>query len=259
MAAVRLILISAISMLALPLSAADSPEQQKLATATEVLEKFTRIPEDSIPAVLLRGAYGVAVLPNVIKGGFFVGGRRGKGILVIRSANGEWSNPAFITLTGGSLGWQFGGQSTDVVLVFKSSKSIENITQGKLTLGADAAIAAGPVGRQTAAATDLKLGAEVYSYSRSRGLFAGVAFEGSVLRVDENANQTFYGNKGITSQDVLADQSLATPADARRFILALERATPPPATQEPKTELASDSDSDSDSETSKTYALEDLD
>jgi lipid-binding SYLF domain-containing protein len=253
MGAARLILLASIMLLALPLKASDSSEQYKLARATEVLDQFIRIPENSIPPALLRGAYGVAVLPDVIKGGFFVGGRRGKGILVVRSANGEWSNPAFITLTGGSLGWQFGGQSTDLLLVFKSSKSIQNITRGKLTLGADAAIAAGPVGRQTAAATDLTLGAEVYSYSRSRGLFAGVAFEGAALRIDDAANQAFYGNKGITSQDVLADQSLATPADARRFILALEQATPRLIPQTPETELASGP------EPSKTYALDDFD
>jgi lipid-binding SYLF domain-containing protein len=253
MGAMRLFLLASVATLALPLHAQESPEEIKLARATEVLERFTRIPEESIPPALLRGAYGVAVIPDVIKAGFFVGGRRGKGILVVRSANGEWSNPAFVTLTGGSLGWQIGGQSTDTVLVFKSSKSVENIAEGKLTLGADAAIAAGPVGRQTAAATDLRLSAEVYSYSRSRGLFAGVALEGAVIGIDEQANRAFYGNKGITSVDVLADQSLATPANARRFILVLEQATPQPAAETPDTELAEEGDP------SKTYPLEDFD
>ncbi len=252
MDAPRLVLLASVLLLALPTQAADSREQAKLARATEVLERFTRIPEESIPPALLRGAYGVAVIPSVIKGGFFVGGRRGKGILVIRSGNGEWSNPSFITLTGGSIGWQIGGQSTDVVLVFKSSKSIDNITEGKLTLGGDAAIAAGPVGRQTAAATDLRLAAEVYSYSRSRGLFAGLSLEGSMISIDETANRAFYGNKGITANEVLADQSLATPASARRFILALENAAPSVPTAQP------DSDAADDTEPGKTYALEDV-
>jgi lipid-binding SYLF domain-containing protein len=252
MDAARLVLLASVLLVALPTHAADSREQAKLARATEVLERFTRIPEESIPPALLRGAYGVAVLPSVIKGGFFVGGRRGKGILVIRSGNGEWSNPSFITLTGGSVGWQIGGQSTDVVLVFKSSKSIDNITEGKLTLGGDAAIAAGPVGRQTAAATDLRLAAEVYSYSRSRGLFAGLSLEGSMISIDEAANRAFYGNKGITADEVLADQSLATPASARRFILALEHAAPAVAAEQPDTEPADDT------EPGKTYALEDV-
>jgi lipid-binding SYLF domain-containing protein len=193
------------------------------------------------------------VIPDVIKGGFFVGGRRGKGVLVVRSSNGEWSNPTFITLTGGSFGWQIGGQSTDVLLVFKTSRSVENISRGKLTLGADAALAAGPVGRHTGAATDARLAAEVYSYSRSRGLFAGVALEGAAISIDDSANRALYGNTGITSQQVLGDQSLTTPASARRFILALEQATPQlnPTAPEPQPAL--------EGEPAKTYALEDAD
>ena len=253
MGVLRVTLLTSLLLVNLPGQAADDRQQSKLARATEVLEQFTRIPEDAIPGAMLRGAHGVAVIPNVIKGGFFVGGRRGKGILVVRSPNGEWSNPAFVTLTGGSFGWQIGGQSTDLVLVFKSSKSIDNIARGKLTLGGDAAIAAGPVGRQTTAATDARLAAEVYSYSRSRGLFAGLALEGAMIGIDDAANRAFYGNKGITSQEVLADQSLATPASARRFILALEQATPAWPAAQPEAELADSN------QPGKTYALEDFD
>jgi lipid-binding SYLF domain-containing protein len=207
-------------------AAEPSAEVKRLQQATEVVQQLTRIPEQAIPPTLLDQAYGVAVIPNVIKVGFWIGGRRGKGVLVVRRANGEWSNPAFITLTGGSIGWQIGGQSTDIILVFKSARSVEGITDGKFTLGADAAVAAGPVGRQAAAATDASFQAEVYSYSRSRGLFAGIALEGAALQIDETANRSFYSNQGITSTEILADQSLRTPAAAREFILTLEGAAP---------------------------------
>ena len=206
-------------------------EEDRLARATEVLEQMTLMPEQGIPPVLLRRAEAVVVIPNLLKGGFFVGGRHGRGVMVIKSANGEWSNPAFVKLTGGSLGWQFGGQSTDLVLVFKNRGAAANVISGKVTFGGQASVAAGPVGRNTEAATDLRFNAEIYTYSRSRGLFLGASLEGASLRIDDPANQKYYGNRGITSQEVLADQSLATPASARKFILTLGEVEPPRAAQ----------------------------
>ena len=205
---------------------AQTKEEKRLARATGVLEQMTLMPETDIPPTLLRNSEAVAVIPNLVKGGFFFGGRRGKGVLVVRSPNGEWSNPAFVTLTGGSFGWQFGAQSTDLVLVFKSRGTVADIFNRKITLGGNAAVAAGPVGRNTEAATDLQFDAEVYTYSRSRGLFLGVAVEGASLGLDERASRRYYGNKGITANQVLADQSLATPASARRFITALDQVAP---------------------------------
>jgi hypothetical protein len=136
----------------------------------------------------------VAIIPNVIKGSFVVGARHGRGLLMIREADGIWRAPVFVTLTGGNFGWQIGVQSSDIILVFKTPKSVQGILSGKLTLGADAAAAAGPVGRQTAMATDERLQAEIYTYSRSRGLFAGVSIDGSVLRIDQLATGAYYRN-----------------------------------------------------------------
>jgi hypothetical protein len=141
---------------------------------------------------MMADAQGIAILPNVIKGGFVVGARHGKGVLLVRDENGSWQTPTFISLTGGNIGWQVGLQATDLILVFRTRQSVQGILNGKLTIGADAAAAAGPVGRQAAAATDGRLKAEIYSYSRSRGLFAGVSIDGSVLKVDQFANATYY-------------------------------------------------------------------
>jgi lipid-binding SYLF domain-containing protein len=141
---------------------------------------------------MLKNASGVAIIPQVIKGSFIVGARRGHGLLFIREADGIWHAPVFITLTGGNIGWQVGVQSSDIVLVFKTRKSIDGILSGKLTLGADAAAAAGPVGRQAALATDESLQAEIYSYSRSRGLFAGLSIDGSVVQIDRLATGAYY-------------------------------------------------------------------
>lgn len=154
---------------------AATKQESRVADATDVIDQLLRIPEQSIPPSLLARAYAVAVIPDVIKVGFGLGARRGKGILVVRQEDSSWSNPAFITLTGGSIGWQIGAQSTDIILVFKTRRGVQGIENGKLTLGANASIAAGPVGRQTEVATDITFKAEVFSYSRNRGLFAGVA------------------------------------------------------------------------------------
>lgn len=196
---------------------AGTKETEKIATATEALAEIMKIPEKGIPSSLFRNVYGIAVIPGVIKVGFVLGGRYGQGIMVTRSRQGIWSNPSFITITGGSLGWQIGAQSTDIVLVFKSRRSIDGIMKGKFTLGADAAIAAGPVGRQAEAGTDVQLKAEVYSYSRSRGLFAGVALEGAALQIDGEANAAFYGVNDIRVEDILDSGNVKAPSAAETF------------------------------------------
>jgi lipid-binding SYLF domain-containing protein len=165
----------------------------------------------------LRDVHGVAVIPGVIKVGFILGGRYGKGIMVVRTEGGGWSNPSFITLTGGSIGWQIGVQSTDVILVFKSEKSIEGVTKGKFTLGVDAEIAGGPVGRHAAAATDAQLRAEIYSYSRSRGLFIGVALEGAHLQIDHDSNDDFYGMERVDPGAIFKGKVQRAPAAAGKF------------------------------------------
>lgn len=172
---------------------AQSVEETRAVDAVEVLDQLMLMPEQAIPAALLRDAQAVAVIPNLVKAGLIVGGRRGRGLISVRQPDGTWSAPSFVTVTGGSVGFQAGVQSQDLILVFRSQKGVDNIVHGKFTLGADAAVAAGPVGRSAQASTDEQLRAEIYSYSRARGLFAGVALDGAVMSIDHRANQRVYG------------------------------------------------------------------
>lgn len=204
---------------------ADNREEQRVADAADVLDQLLRIPEKTIPPALLSRAYAVAVIPDVVKVGFGVGARRGKGVIVVRQDDNSWSNPAFITLTGGSIGWQIGAQSTDVILVFKSRQGVDDIANGKLTLGADAAIAAGPVGRHTEVATDWRFEAEVISYSRSRGLFAGIALEGAGVAMDRKANASFYGTANMTPEQIFNSSPNIAPNIANKFVQVLTAQT----------------------------------
>jgi lipid-binding SYLF domain-containing protein len=169
------------------------PPAQTLQSADDVLTDLSTIPLKGIPPSLLAKAQGVAIIPRVIKAGFLVGGRWGHGVILTRDRTGAWSGPTFVSLGGASLGFQAGVKSADVVLVFKSRDTLHRVLggKGKLTLGADAAIAAGPVGRQAEAGTDVQLRAEIVSYSRSRGLFAGVALDGAVIVCDRAANDSY--------------------------------------------------------------------
>ena len=204
---------------------AQTREEQRVADAADVLDQFLRIPEQSIPPTLLSRAYAVAVIPNNIAAAFGIGARHGKGILVVRQDDGSWSNPAFIALTAGSVGFQAGAQSTDIILVFKTREVVDTIANGKLTLGANASIAAGPVGRSTAAATDIVFQAEVLSYSRSRGLFAGVALEGSGVTMDRKANAAFYGDPSMTPEAIFASSPNIAPDVANTFVQLLTAQT----------------------------------
>lgn len=211
-------------LVSMPADAA-TREEKRVADASDVLEQLTRIPEQAIPPSLLSRAYAVAVIPNVVKIGFAVGARRGKGIIVIRQDDDSWSNPAFITLTGGSIGWQIGAQSTDIILVFKTRNGVEGISNGKLTLGADASVAAGPVGRHTGIATDIAFKAEVVSYSRSRGLFAGIAIEGAGITMDRKANAAFYNSTSMTPEKIFASSPNSAPDLANTFVQILTAQT----------------------------------
>lgn len=197
-------------------------QDSRLQTSTKVMTELMMMPEQNIPAWLLERAYGVAVIPQVIKVGLGIGGRRGKGVMVVRKDDGSWSNPVFVNLTGGSFGFQIGVQATDVVLVFTSRQGIEGIVGGKVTLGADASVAAGPVGRQSSAATDLGLSA-VYSYSRASGLFAGVALDGSALTIDNASNEAFYSRPGVLASELIGPTAPAAPSPAPEFIAAIDR------------------------------------
>lgn len=207
------------------LSVQAGPDEDKRARdAVRVLNEIMQAPDKRVPDKLLGKAEAVAVIPDVVKAGFVVGGRHGRGLISVRSADGTWSNPSFIELTGGSVGFQAGVQSTDVVLVFRTRRGVDSVVNGKFTLGADAAVAAGPVGRNANASTDAQLKAEIYSYSRSRGLFAGVALDGAVLSIDHDANAKVYG-ANVTPRRVFEGGVENTSNDVVTFRDALEEYT----------------------------------
>ncbi|MGO4221421.1 lipid-binding SYLF domain-containing protein [Lysobacter sp. TAF61] len=187
----------AVLMLSLSLAVtavAGPTEDQRAVDAVRVLTQIQQIPESGIPDKLLDEARGIVVVPDSLKVGLVLGGRRGHGLLSVKNPDGTWSNPSFVKLTGGSIGFQAGVQSADIVLVFRSDRGLDNIVNGKVTLGADAGVAAGPVGRNASTATDGQLKAEIWSWSRARGLFAGIALDGAVLSIDDAANEAVYGN-----------------------------------------------------------------
>jgi len=205
---------------------AQSREDARLITATQVIDDLRASPDQSVPTWLLDRAYGVAVLPDVIRGAFMFGGRHGNGVMVSRDTAGRFSNPIFISLTGGSFGAQIGAQATDIVLIFASRKSVEKFASGDFTLGATASVAAGPVGRSGEAAAGIT--SEIYSYSRSRGLFAGIALDGTALVLDRKANRNFYGHD-VTTDDILLGTVTTNAESARRFIAAIVTSMSPAA------------------------------
>jgi lipid-binding SYLF domain-containing protein len=204
---------------------AQAREQGRLLMASQVLEELRSSRDQYIPDRLLERAYAIAVIPDMTKIAFFAGGRRGHGVLVVRDKDGRFSNPSFITMTGGSFGWQWGVQSTDIMLVFTTRKGVEGITGGKFTLGADASVAAGPIGRQAEASTDTSFKAEVYSYSRSRGVFAGLALDGTALTIDDDANELFYGKPDLLASDIISGKVKSNDDSARRFMTAVNSGT----------------------------------
>jgi lipid-binding SYLF domain-containing protein len=204
---------------------AQAREEGRLLYAGQVLQELRGERDQSIPDRLLERAYGIAVFPDLTKVAFFAGGRRGHGVLVVRDKQGRFSNPVFVTMTGGSFGWQWGVQLTDIVLVFTTPKGVEGINGGKVTLGADASVAAGPVGRDASAATDAGFRAEVYSYSRSKGVFAGLALDGSVITMDDHANAAFYKKPDVAAGDILAGNVTTDDEAARRFLAAVTTST----------------------------------
>ncbi|WP_147652987.1 lipid-binding SYLF domain-containing protein [Vulcaniibacterium gelatinicum] len=224
-------------------------EDERARNAVRVLTEIQAIPENAIPDKLLDEAHAIVVVPDTIKAGLVLGGRRGHGLMAVKTPDGTWSNPSFVKLTGASIGFQAGVQSADVVLVFRSQRGVESLVNGKFTLGADAGIAAGPVGRNASAATDGEMQAEIWSWSRARGLFAGVALDGAVLAIDDAANQAVYGRDTtprmifegrapqppspavVAFRDQLEEASAA--ARANRGTAAPARAATPAATTAP--------------------------
>ena len=201
------------------------PGVERIEKAVQVLKEMVDLPAEGLPSSLLEKCHGIAIIPGVIKAAYGFGGQYGRGLIVIRNEDGTWSNPAFISLIGGSLGWQIGVQKADIILVFKTGKSIENIAAGKVTLGADISIAAGPVGRSAEASTDLDMEAEIYSYSKSKGLFAGVSIKGASIQIDKEANQAFYDKLDISARDILYGNDIKAPPIVEDLKATLKKRT----------------------------------
>jgi SH3 domain-containing YSC84-like protein 1 len=210
---------------ALPLAAAtDTKESKRLWNCGMVLKEILDIPDD-IPQDLIEKAECIIVYPSVLKAAFVVGGSYGRGAMTCRTGenfNGPWSAPSMMALEAGGIGFQIGGQATDFVLLVMNDRGAHSILSSKVKLGADAAVAAGPKGRNAQAATDVTLRAEILTYSRSRGLFAGVSLEGSTVRPDNDANERVYGKK-VAAEDIIFKGTVPVPPSARKMVTYLNK------------------------------------
>lgn len=217
---VLIVLLGGIGPLAFAQS--ESDETGRVRKAGEVLGEIMAARDKAIPTSILGRAEAVVVFPSTIKGAFIIGAQRGRGVISVRDrAKGTWSNPAFLTITGGSFGLQIGGQELDIVLVVMNRKGLENLLRNQFEVGGEASAAAGPVGRDTSASTDIQFRAEMLSYSRSRGLFAGVSLRGASIRQDQDANEKFYGSR-FTTRDIVLDGKAVKPLSAEAVTSWLE-------------------------------------
>ena len=207
-------------------AAGEGKEPRRLAACTEVIQEILGIPEN-VPRDLLDRAYCVGVIPSAKKFALGVGGRYGKGAVVCRrdGGRGPWGDPLMITMGGGSVGLQIGGQAADFVFLIMNAKGVKSLLESQFTLGADVAVAAGPKGRTSEAATDIQMQAEILSYSRTHGLFAGVSIEGAVLKQDEDANERLYG-EAVSPKRLLIESSRAVPMAARQLVGYLGEVSP---------------------------------
>jgi SH3 domain-containing YSC84-like protein 1 len=208
-------------------SANDEREEDRVKDAGEVMKEILNIPDD-IPQDLLDKAECVVILPSVKKGAFGIGGSYGRGVMICRSGphyTGPWGAPAMYALEGVSIGFQLGGQATDFVLLVMNPQGARSLLSSKVKLGADASAAAGPKGRTAEGATDVVMQAEILSYSRNRGLFAGISLEGSTLRSDGSANENLYGHK-LDAKDIIVDHKVAIPPSAKDLVALLDAKSP---------------------------------
>jgi len=200
-------------------------ESERALSAANVLLEIVKTPESGIPQDLLNHADAIAVIPNVVKAAFGVGGRHGKGIVARRLPNGTWAAPAFIEVSGGSFGLQLGVSVTDLILVFTNDDGLKGLLEDKVELGGSAGATAGPVGRSAEAGTNLTFDSPIYSYSRSKGLFAGLALKGTVMTIDDSANRRLYGEK-VTGREILLGNSIRPAVETKPFLNALNRVAP---------------------------------
>src|ERR1700675_5065303 len=221
------ILVLCLGLLAAATASADNKEQKRLENSGAVMQEIINVP-DSIPQQVLEKAECVIVFPSVLKAAFVVGGSYGRGAMVCRTGpgfKGPWGAPAMYALEGGSVGFQIGGQATDLILLVMNNRGASSILSSKIKLGADASIAAGPKGRDASADTDAYLRAEILSYSRSRGVFAGISLEGSTLRPDNDANEAIYHHK-ITASEIVLGKNVAVPVSGRHLVQVLQKNSP---------------------------------
>jgi lipid-binding SYLF domain-containing protein len=200
-------------------------EKERISNAVDVLTQLLDTPDKSIPKEIVNKCECMIVIPSVKKGAFVFGGQYGKGLATCRTSPSGWSAPIFFSLKGGSFGLQIGGQAIDLVLVVMNDKGVNSLLKNKFTLGADASVAAGPVGRATSAETDAALKAEILAYSRTQGLFAGISLKGSALKPDKEANLGLYG-KQITAKEILVSNTVEVPQETAAFIDLLNKRTP---------------------------------
>jgi lipid-binding SYLF domain-containing protein len=202
-----------------------SAEADRAAEAAHVLNEIMNIPESAIPEDLMAHAHGIAVIPHVVKGAFGIGGQWGKGLMSQRREDGSWSAPAFVEIGGGSFGLQIGVEASDVVLVFTDESGLKGLLKGKVKLGADASATAGPVGRKAEVGTDVLLKSGIFAYSRSRGLFAGISLDGSVVGIDGEADLKAYG-KDVTAEQILLTHGVKSNSTVAPFLQTLASVSP---------------------------------
>lgn len=207
-------------------AAKQSDESERAQTAASVLKEIMGAPDQSVPEALMNRAHAIAVIPHVVKGAFGIGGRYGKGLVAQRNADGSWGTPLFIEIGGGSFGLQLGVEATDVVMVFTNVAGIQPLLKGKLKIGADASATAGPVGRKAEVGTDILLKSAIYSYSRSKGLFAGIALDGAVLQLDDSANKKVYGTASVAADLAKAKLNPSAMVVVQPFVGALQAYAP---------------------------------
>jgi SH3 domain-containing YSC84-like protein 1 len=207
---------------------ADGSKQRKiLRTSQFVLEEIQKSPDQQIPMNLISKAKAIVVFPTMLKAGFFVGARYGKGIASVRAEEtGEWGPPAFLFTTGGSFGFQFGAQAIDLILLVMSQRGLEGLLNEQFTLGGDIAISTGPVGRHAEASADVFMQGEIYSYSRSKGLFGGVSLKGTIITSDSDANLTYYGHPYTSEEILLTKQVRKVPESGKQFIKIFNHLAP---------------------------------
>ena len=219
---------AAVMLLAQPMAAADNQsELKRIAKATETLNALVQTPDDRIPEHILQRAEAIVVIPNLVKGAFIVGAEHGKGVMSIRDAKtGGWSLPSFVHMTGGSVGWQIGGESIDLVLLVMNKEGVDDLLKSEFKIGGEGSIAAGPVGRNAQASTDARMGAKILAYSRAKGVFAGINFTGSTLKDDESANKDVYGKELDARQVFAMSAPMPTPPEVRRWVTSLKTVAP---------------------------------